>query len=136
VGQQVIRHILDFPQGGHGAFEVAGVPKDDCGDEQIEAGRAVLLVLVGAVSDFTQAMEEDGTRQAVAGLSLVEFLAGGAAQFGIFDPVQGEERALQAPQLAQCRGDAVLPRIGGELAHDDGSGHGASAERRDDAQDL
>ena len=33
-----------------------------------------------------------------------------AAQFGIVDPVEREQRALHAPQLAQGRGDAVLPR--------------------------
>lgn len=64
MGQQVIRHILDLPQGGHGAFKVAGVPRDDCANEQIEAGRAVLPVIVSSVVDFTQAMVEDGTRQA------------------------------------------------------------------------
>jgi len=38
MGQQVIRQIFDLPQGGHGGFEVAGVPKDDRSDEQVEAG--------------------------------------------------------------------------------------------------
>ena len=32
---------------------------------------AVLLVLVRLVADFAKPMEEDGTRQAVAGLTLV-----------------------------------------------------------------
>ena len=30
--------------------------------------------------------------------------------------VEGEQRAFQPPQLAQRRGEAVLPRVGGELA--------------------
>ena len=34
-----------------------------------------------------------------------------AAQFGIVDPVEREQRALHAPQLAQGRGEAVLLRI-------------------------
>ena len=33
-------------------------------------------------------MNEHGARQAVAGLALVELLAGRAAQFGIVDPVE------------------------------------------------
>ena len=54
----------------------------------------------------------------------------------ILDPVEGEQRALQPPKLAQRRGDAVLPRIGGELAHDQRGGHGAGADRGGDAQDF
>src|SRR6266853_121291 len=61
-------------------------------------------------------MDEDGPRQAVACLALVEFLAGLTPQFSIFQPVEGEQRAFEPPQLAQRRGEAVLPRVGGELA--------------------
>ena len=66
--QQVIGDIFRLAQGGDGAFEVSGVPQDDRGDDEVEAGSAVLLVLVGAVTDFAEPMNEDGTRQAVAGL--------------------------------------------------------------------
>ena len=110
VSQQMIGDVLGLAQGGDGALEISRVPQDDCGDEQVEAGGAVLLVLVGAVADFAEPMDEDRPRQAVAGLALVEFLAGRAAQFGILDPVEREQRALQPSQLAQRRGDAVLPR--------------------------
>ena len=68
--------------------------------------------------------------------ALVELLAGLAAQLGIADPVEREQRALQPSQLAQRRGDAVLPRVGGELAHDQRCRHGAGADGGDDAQDL
>ena len=60
----------------------------------------MLLVLVGAVADLAEAMNEDGTRQAVAGFALVEFLAGLAAQFPVFQPVEGEQRAARP----FCRG--------------------------------
>jgi hypothetical protein len=36
----------------------------------------MLLVLVGAVADLAQAMDEDGPRQAVAHFAFVELLAG------------------------------------------------------------
>jgi len=45
-----------------------------------------LLVLVGAVADLAEAMDEDGPRQAVACFALVEFLAGLTTQFSIFQP--------------------------------------------------
>ena len=50
MSQQAIRNILDLAKGDHGALEVSGVPKDDRGDEQVEAGCAMLLVLVGPVT--------------------------------------------------------------------------------------
>jgi hypothetical protein len=50
----------------HGGLEIARVPQDDGGDDQVEAGRAVLLVLVGAVADFAEAVDEHGACQAVA----------------------------------------------------------------------
>jgi hypothetical protein len=71
----------------------------------------VLLVLVGAVADLAEAMDEDSPRQAVACFALVEFPAGLTAQFRIPQPVEGEQRAFQPSQLAQRRGEAVLLRV-------------------------
>ncbi len=60
VGEQIVGHMdtlgaemLDGP------FEVDGVPVDDGGGEQAEAGRPETLVLEGAVADFPLPMEED-----------------------------------------------------------------------------
>ena len=94
VGEQVVRDIFGVPQGSDRTFQVPCVPQDDRGDEQVEAGRPMLLVLISAVTDFAEAMDEHRARQAVAGLALVEFLAGRATQFGIINPVQREQRTL------------------------------------------
>jgi hypothetical protein len=67
--------------------------------ELVEAGRAVLLVLVGAVADFPEPMDEDRPGQAVARFALVQFLAGFAAQLGFADPVEREQRALLNKRL-------------------------------------
>jgi len=104
--QQVIGDIFRLAQGGDGTFEVSGVPQNDRGDDEVEAGSAVLLVLVGAITDFAEPMDKDGTRQAVAGFALVQLLAGLTPQFG--SSTQGEERALQPAKLAQCRRHAIL----------------------------
>jgi len=96
----------------------------------------VLLILVGAVADLAEAMDEDSPRQAVACFALVEFPAGLTAQFRIPQPVEGEQRAFQSSQLAQRRGEAVLPRIGGELQQDQGGGHGAHMDRGSYPQDF
>ena len=95
MSQQAIRNILDLAKGDHGALEVSGVPKDDRGDEQVEAGCAMLLVLVGAVADFAEAMDEHRAGQAIAGFAFVEFLSGCAAQLGVVDPVEREQRVNQ-----------------------------------------
>ena len=96
----------------------------------------MLLILVGAVADLAEAMDEDSPRQAVACFAFVEFPAGLTAQFRIPQPVQGEHRALQASQLAQRRGEAVLPRVRGELPQYQGGGYGARVDRGGNPQDL
>ena len=76
--------VVEYP-----AFsEVARVPQDDCGDEEVQAGSAVLLVLVGAVADLAEAMDEDSPRQAVACFALVEFPAR-PARLGACEPDRG-----------------------------------------------
>ena len=67
-------------------------------------------------------MNEDSPRQAVRVSPLLSSWPGGAVPH---PPVEGEQRALSAAQLAQRRGEAVLPRVGGELPQDQGGGHGA-----------
>ena len=96
----------------------------------------MLLILVGAVADLAEAMDEDSPRQAVARFALVEFPAGLTAQFRIPQPVEGEQRAFQPPELAQRRGEAVLPRVGGELPQDQRGGHGALMDRGGNPQDF
>ena len=73
VSQQVVGDVLRLAQRGDGSLEVSRVPKDDGGDEEVEAGRAVLLVFIGAIADFTEPVDEGARpRQAVAGFALVE----------------------------------------------------------------
>jgi hypothetical protein len=55
-----------------GGLQVARVPEDDGRDEQVQPGGAVGLVLEGAVAQLAEAVEEDGPRERVAGLSLVQ----------------------------------------------------------------
>jgi hypothetical protein len=111
MSEQFIGNVLGLAQGSDRAAQIAGVPQDDGGDEEIEAGSAVLLVLVGAVADFAQPMNEDGTRQAIACLALVELAVRVAAQLRVLNPIEREQSAFQPAELAQRRGDAVLPGI-------------------------
>ena len=87
MGEQLVRFGLT--EGRDGVLQVTRVPQDDGGDEQVEAGTAMLLVLVCSIAYLAQAMDEHSPRQAVACLPLVQFLPGRAAQVRLADPVQG-----------------------------------------------
>ena len=66
MSEKVVGDVFDLTQGGNGAVQITGIPQDDRGDEEVQAGRAMLLIFIGAVADFPEPMEEDGARQAVA----------------------------------------------------------------------
>ena len=96
----------------------------------------MLLVLVGAVADLSEAMDEHRPCQAVASLALVQLLSRFPAELRLADPVEREKRALEPSQLAQRGGNSVLSRIRRELAHDHRGRHRAGADRGNDPQDL
>src|SRR3954453_6889589 len=79
MGEPVVGDVLHRSQGGDGALEIARVPEDDRGHQQVQAGGAVLLVLVRPVADFAEPVKEDRARQTVAGLALVELPGWSAA---------------------------------------------------------
>src|SRR5208337_1828105 len=100
------------------AAEIDGVPKDDGGDSEVEAGDAVALVLEGAVADFAEAMKEHGARERIARLALVEARVGPSPQGGIANPVDRERRTLQAADFLERLGEGVLSGISSETAQD------------------
>src|SRR5215471_3820285 len=106
VEEELIGNLLDFTEGGDSTFKIAGVPQDDRGDEEVQTGRPILLVLVCAVPDFTKPVDEDRPSQAVARLTFVEFAAGPAAQFRILQPVERGQCALQP---SRSRSAAATP---------------------------
>ena len=70
VSEELVRDILSLAQSGNGALEIPRVPQDDCGDQEVQARSAVSLVLVGAIADLAEAVDEDSPRQAVACFAL------------------------------------------------------------------
>jgi hypothetical protein len=59
-----------------------------------------------------------------------------AAQFHALQPVQDEQRALDAPQLAQGHSQTVLARITAEFAQHQRGRHRALLDRRGQPQDF
>jgi hypothetical protein len=68
----------------------------------------VFLVLQGAIGDAALLVGEHGLGEDVAGLALVEPGVAAPAQLGALQPVEGEERALEPPELAEGQVEAVL----------------------------
>jgi hypothetical protein len=46
-----------------GPFEIDRIPKRNCSNNEIEPTGAIALVVKGAISDFSKAVEEDGLRK-------------------------------------------------------------------------
>ena len=103
-------------QGIRGTFQIDRVPEDDGRRHQVEAAGPVALLFETAVSNFSQPVEEHGAGQGVAGFALVQSGMHAAAQLDALQPVQNEQSALDAPQLAQGDGQAVLAWVAAELA--------------------
>ena len=56
MGEELIWNLAGLAHGGDGALKVASVPEDDRGDEKVQTRGAMLLVLVGAITDFAKPM--------------------------------------------------------------------------------
>ena len=61
VGEQLIGRSFGLgAKLGDGVVEVDGVPEDDGGDREVEAGGTVALVFEGAVPDLPVTMDKQG----------------------------------------------------------------------------
>ena len=109
--QRLIDGMAVATQGMRCALQVDRVPQHDSRRHQVEAAGTVALLLKAAVTDFAQPVEEHRPGQRVAGFALVQPGMDAAAQLDALQPVQDEQRALDAPQLAQGYGQAILARM-------------------------
>lgn len=101
------------------AAKIESVPVCNGCDEQVKARCSVLLVLEGTVRKASLAIGVNCISQSVPGLSLVQTGLAGAAQFWLFQPVECEQRPLDATEFAKGEVELVLPTIGGKLAQND-----------------
>ncbi len=102
--QRGIDGVAVATQGVRCPFQVDRVPQHDGCRHQVEAAGPVALLLETAVANFTEAVEEHGTGQRVAGFTLVQPGMHAAAQFHALQPVEDEQHAFDAAQLAQRYG--------------------------------
>ena len=59
VTQQAIRNVPNLTQGGGGVHQISRVPENHRGDEQVEAGHEVLLVVIDTITNFSEPRDED-----------------------------------------------------------------------------
>ena len=66
-----------------GALQVGRIPENDGRDEQVQTAGAMALVLIGAVADFAEPVEEYGTAERILLLALIEADLAAATQLGV-----------------------------------------------------
>jgi hypothetical protein len=54
MGEEAVWNLFDLAQGGDSVLKIPRVPKNDRGDDKVQSGGAMLLILVGSVADFTE----------------------------------------------------------------------------------
>ena len=70
------------------------------------------LVLVGAVADFAESVEEYGAAERILLLTLVEADVATTTQLGVLQPLERKESPFQLSQCAQRESQAILAGIG------------------------
>ncbi len=114
--QRVINGMAVATQRVRSPFQIDRVPQHDGSRYQIEAASPVALLLETAVADFTQAVEKHCPGQRIARLAPCSgrHARGGAVPRFAASP--DEQRALDAAQLAERHGRAVLAWVAAELS--------------------
>ena len=87
------------PQRFYRPFQINRVPEHDGRNHQIETRGPVTLIFKAAVPNFTEPVEEHGSRKGVSGLPLVQPGLHAPAQLNVLQPVEGKERTLDAPEF-------------------------------------
>lgn len=95
-----------------GGLHVGRIPEDDSTGDEVECARSMGLGLQCVIADTADPVEKDGAFQRIFGLTLVEFAGRATPLFGLFDPIEREQGALDAADLAQCQGQAIGAGIG------------------------
>ncbi len=98
--QCVINGVAVAAQGVRSPFQVNRVSQHDGHWHQVEAADPVALLHETAVADFTKPVEEHDAGQGVVGPALVQPGMHAAAQLDALQPVEYEQRPLNATQLA------------------------------------
>ena len=93
MGEHLVGYCLPVPANcGDRALQVDRVPEHDGGNHEVQPTCAMALVLVRAIPQFAQPVEEDRPCQGVSRLALIQPDVDAAAQFDAADVVEQEQR--------------------------------------------
>lgn len=81
-------------------LQVGRVPQDDGANHGVERARAMALRLQRVIANTADTMEENGAFYRIFRLALIEFAGSAATLFGLLDPIEREQGALDAADLA------------------------------------
>jgi len=93
---------------GDRRLQVDGIPKHDGGDYEVQPTRPVPLVLVGAVAEFTQPVEEHRLGQGVSGFPLVQPDVDPSPQFDTADVLEQEKGREKGSLRIRWKGKGVI----------------------------
>lgn len=122
--------------GRYSLTKVLGVPIDNDGGKQVEASHAIVLALGRAVADFALASDAQSVFQGMVRLALVQPNLGATLHIGVKQPVDDEQRPLNAADLAERHGQLMLTGIGRELFEQLTGRHGTCRHGGHRAQDA
>ena len=117
VCEPLVRHDL---AGGAEVYDRIGhigrVPIDDRGDKEVQPRGPVLLRLGAAVRDPSLLERADSLSERVALLAFVQSGLAAPTELGAFQPVEHEERALDAAKFLERQIELILALVCGELS--------------------
>lgn len=113
-----------------------GVPVDDNCSQEVQPRHAVVLPIGGAVADFTLAANSKRVFQRVMRFPFIQPDLRPTLHVGVEQPVDNEERAFDAPNLAQGKRKFMLARIRCEFLQELAGRHDASCHSGHRAQDI
>jgi len=114
--QRVVDLVAALAQHDDGAVHIDRIPEDDRRRDQIEARGAMALPFEGPVANLAKPVQADRPSQIVAQLAFVQDSAHSAAQLRVKQPVEHEQRSLDAPELAKRERQAILTRVTAQFA--------------------
>lgn len=103
----VARDVLRDRQRTDRLLEIAGVPQDDGGDEQVDAGSAIGLVLEPPVAQLTELVKEER-----AGDRTAEVLTSRFRINFVTNPVTLPITLLKSPQMLERRAPGYVTNAG------------------------
>ncbi len=95
---------------------IGGIPVHDRGDDEVEAGRAVLLGLMAAIDDTALPERADCLRKGVTLFTLIQAGLATLAQRRTLQPIQHEQGSLDLADFLKGDIELVLTLVSSELS--------------------